>query len=196
MRSLCQPLRSDGRRRPFAGRAGAGLRRLLVEESGFSLTELLVGSAIGAVLMVGVTSAIFTVNGLWLRADGQNRIAAAFALAAVTLDRDAAMATASAPARSQTSAVGCDTTIDLGFLEGGASVRLRTVASAAPEDGPLWLQRVSGAATRTIARNVAACTWLVESDAGGDPTLRLDLTITGPGGESASQTLRARPRLW
>ena len=174
----------------------ARLRRLAADESGASVTELLVGTLVSALVMAGITSAIFTTNQLRLRADDQNRIAGALAVVSLDLDRDAAMATASAPARSQTTATDCSTAIDLGFLEGGASVRFGTTASAQPEDGPLWLQRVSGAGTLTVARNVAACTWQVERDTGGDWTIRLDLTVTGPSGESVSHSLRARPRLW
>jgi len=172
----------------------ARLRRLAADESGASVTELLVGTLVSALVMAGITSAIFTTNQLRLRADDQDRIAGALAVVSLDLDRDAAMATASAPAKSQTTATSCSTTIDLGFLEGGASVRFGTTASAT--DGPLWLQRVSGAGTLTVARNVAACTWQVERDTGGDWTIRLDLTVTGPSGESVSHSLRARPRLW
>ena len=106
------------------------------------------------------------------------------------------MATAAAPALSQTSSTPCSTTIDLGVLEAGASVRFRTVAAGVPADGPLLLQRLSGAGTRDITHNVSSCSWLTERDAGGDWTLRLNLVLTGPTGETVSQTIRTTPRLW
>ena len=72
------------------------------------------------------------------------------------------MALAGAPARSQTTAVSCATVIDLGFTEDGASVRYRTVAAAS--EGPLWLERVSGAGARTVARRISDCTWQALDD--------------------------------
>lgn len=173
-----------------------GLRRLLADESGFSLPELLVGAAVSALVMGAVTTTIFTTNDLQRRVADRNRFSAELAVAALDLDRDGAMATATAPALSQTSSASCSTTIDLGFLEGGASVRFRTVAAGVPADGPLVLQRLSGAGTRDLTRNVSSCSWRTERDAGGDWTLRLDLVLTGPAGETLSQTIRATPRLW
>jgi prepilin-type N-terminal cleavage/methylation domain-containing protein len=169
--------------------------RLHADESGFSLPELLVGVAISAMIMGAVSTTIFTTNDLQRRAADRNRIAGALAVLALDLDRDGAMATGSAPALSQTTAISCATTIDLGFVEAGGSVRYRTAAAAAP-DGPLVLQRVSGAGSRDIARNLSSCTWQSERDAGGRWTLRVDVTLTGATGETTSQTVRAAPRLW
>jgi len=174
------------------GRAAA---QLLADDSGFSLPELLVGVAISAMIMAAVSTTIFTANDLQRRAGDRNRIAGALAVMTLDLDRDGAMATATAPALSQTTSTSCATTIDLGFQEAGGSVRYRTAAAAAP-NGPLVLQRVSGAGTRVIAHNLSGCTWRSERDAGGRWTLRLDVTLTGPAGETASQTVRAAPRLW
>ena len=177
-------------------RVGIALRGRLADESGFSLPELLVGAAVSALVMGAVTTTIFTTNDLQRRVADRNRFSAEIAVAALDLDRDGAMATATAPALSQTSSTACSTAIDLGFLEGGASVRFRTVAAGAPADGPLVLQRLSGAGTRDITHNVSSCSWRTERDSGGDWSLRVDLVLTGPGGETLSQTIRATPRLW
>ena len=177
------------------GRTARGwLERVVRDESGASLTELLVGAVVGTLVMGAVASAIFTATNVQRRGDDRSRIAGGLSVVSLSFDRDAAMATATAPAKSQTTAAACTTEMDLGFLEGGASVRFRTVSSGT--DGPSWFQRVSGSGTRTIARHVAGCTWQTVTDAGGDAALRLDLTITGPAGDSVSQTLRAAPRLW
>lgn len=175
----------------MSGRVGRFLRD---DEAGTSLPELLVGTFIGALVMTAVVSAIFTSNGLRLRVDDRSELAGDLAVASMRFDRDTAMATAAAPARSQTTAVPCATAIDLGFLEGGASVRYRTVAAS--PGGPLWLERVSGAGSRTLARNVSACTWEVAQDGSGRPTIRMTLVLSGTSGESLSQVLRAAPRLW
>ncbi len=180
------------RGRRLRGRAAGGL---LADDAGFSLPELLVGVAISAMIMGAVSTTIFTANDLQRRAGDRNRIAGALAVMTLDLDRDGAMAAATAPALSQTSSTSCATTIDLGFLEAGGSVRYRTAAAAAP-DGPLVLQRLSGSGSRDIARNLSSCTWQSEQDAGGHWTLRLDVTLTGTTGETASQTVRAAPRLW
>ena len=158
------------------------------DELGASLPEVLVGTVIAALLMVGITSAIFTTTALQRKADDRGVIAAGFSLASLVLDRDGAMATAAAPARSQVAAVACTTAMDLGFLEGGASVRLQLAGTD--------LQRISGTGTRVVARNVSACTWRAEQEGTGRLAIRLDMTIAGPTGETASSTLRAAPRLW
>jgi Tfp pilus assembly protein PilW len=170
------------------------LRRVHADEQGSTLTELLVGGVVTAIVTIGVSSVLFTSMALQRGAQDRNDLAASVALVSLVLDRDGAMAAADAPARDQATATDCGTAIDLGFTEAGATVRLRTVASAT--DGPRWLQRVSGAGARTIARHVASCTWTAVQEAGGGWTLRLDLTLTGPSGESVTRTLRAAPRLW
>jgi hypothetical protein len=139
-------------------------------------------------------SAIFTTNDLQRRADDRNSIASSFSIITLVFDRDGAMALASAPAKSQTSSVACTTTMNLGFQEGGGDVRFQTTAQGS--EGPFWFQRVSGAGTRTVAKYVSACTWQTVQDASGKWMIRLDLTLTGPSGESTAQTFRVRPRLW
>jgi hypothetical protein len=164
------------------------------DEAGASLTELLVGAVISALVMTGVASMIFTSNDLRLRADDRSQLAADLAVVAMRFDRDGAMATSGAPARTQTTATPCSTPIDLGFQEGGASVRYRTVAGSPA--GPLWLERVSGDGTRTLARNVSSCTWQAVQDGSGRLTVRMTIGLTGASGESLSRVLRAAPRLW
>lgn len=164
------------------------------DEAGFSLPELLVGVTLSGLMSVALVSAVFTTNDLQRRADDRNSIASSFSIVTLLVDRDGAMALGSATAKSQTSSVACTTTMDLGFLEGGASVRFRTTAQGT--EGPYWFQRVSGAGTRTVAKYVSACTWQTVQDASGKWMIRLDLTITGPSGESTAQTFRVRPRLW
>jgi hypothetical protein len=168
--------------------------RLHRDESGFTLTELLVGGFLTALVMLAVTSLIFTTVDLQRRAQDRNDFAGSIAIASLSLDRDGAMADPTAPARSQTSAVDCTSAMDLGFQEAGASVRFRSIASGT--EGPYWLQRLSGAGTRTIARHVAACTWRAVQDPGGRWMIRLDLTLAGSAGESVGVVLRAAPRRW
>jgi Tfp pilus assembly protein PilW len=175
----------------------ARLRRVgsrLADDRGMSLPEILVGLIIGALVMEGVVSIIFTTNNVQKRGDDKNMIASNLAIVSLVFDRDGAQALASASAKSQTSSTNCTTQMDLGFQESGSSVRFQTVAQGT--DGPYWFQRVSGAGTRTIARNIATCTWQTVQDTSGDWMIRMDLTITGNSNETATQTLRVLPRLW
>ena len=192
---------SDLRPRPMSyrrSRPTSSLRRragrLLADESGASLPELLVGTIVAALVMTAVVSTIYTTNDLRRRADDRSQFAGDLSVVSLAFDRDASMATSAAPARSQTSSAACTSAIDLGLLEGGASVRYRTVAAGV--DGPFWLERLSGAGTRAIARNVSSCSWQAEQDGSGRYTLRVALVLAGGSGESTSQTLRAAPRLW
>jgi Tfp pilus assembly protein PilW len=169
-------------------------RRLHADERGASLTELLVGTIIGAMVMSVVATTIFTTNDLRKRADDRSQFAGDLSIASLSFDRDGSMAAASAPAKSQTSAVACSTAIDLGFLEGGASVRYRTVAGT--PSGPLWLERVSGAGTRTLITNVSSCSWQAVQIGSGRDTLLVTLTLTGASGETVTQILRSTSRLW
>jgi hypothetical protein len=171
-----------------------GARRRASGDAGASLPEILVGLLIGALIAQGVVSTIFTTQNIQRSGDDNNMIASNFSVVGLYFDRDGTQALASAPAKSQTSSVACTTQMDLGYQEGGASVRLRTIAQGT--EGPYWFQRLSGAGTRTIAKNVSACTWQVVQDASGDWMIRLNLTFTGPGNETVSQTLRVVPRLW
>ena len=181
--------------RPAVARGASRLKAAAADERGASLPELLVGVLVSAIVMGGIGSIVFTANDLHRRAADRSAIAAELSIASLTIDRDGAMASATAPALAQTSATSCAATLDLGYLEGGATVRYRTVAAAAP-NGPLALERVSGLGTRTVARNVTSCTWQTVRDGAGRWTLRVDLALVGPGGEAASQTIRAAPRLW
>lgn len=179
-----------------AGRLPDRLRSMLADERGASLPELLVGVVVSVIVMSAVTSVVFTSSDLHRRAADRVRIAAELAIVSLWIDRDGAMASAAAPARAQVAAASCATQIDLGFLEAGASVRYRSVAAGAAVDGPLVLERLSGAGSRVLARNVTSCTWQAVQDAGGDWSLKIDLALGGPGGETATQTIRAAPRLW
>lgn len=170
------------------------LRRLHGDERGASLTELLVGTIIGAMVMSVVATTIFTTNDLRKRADDRSQFAGDLSIASLSFDRDGSMATASAPAKSQASAVACSTAMDLGFIEGGASVRYRTVAGS--PSGPLWLQRISGAGTRTLVTNVSSCSWQAVQIGSGRDTLLVTLTLTGASGETVTQFLRSTSRLW
>jgi prepilin-type N-terminal cleavage/methylation domain-containing protein len=171
----------------------AALLRAHRDEAGFSLPELLVASLIGALVMTATLSLAFTAYTVQRRAAASSTIASDLALAGQRLDPDGMMALATAPARSQASATDCSTAIDLGFLEGGASVRYRTIASAT--EGPKWLQRVSGSGTITVARHVSGCSWYATTDSGGHTMLRIDLSLA-TGGTSVDQTIRLAPRLW
>jgi prepilin-type N-terminal cleavage/methylation domain-containing protein len=178
-------------------RASKGVRRVvdrIRDDRGFSLPEILVGVTLSGLISVATLSAVFTTNDLGRRADDRNSIASAFSIVTLVLDRDGAMALGSATAKSQTSSTACTTTMDLGVQEGGASIRFRTVAQGT--DGPYWFQRLSGAGTKTLAKNVSACTWQTVQDASGKWMIRVDLTMTGSTGESAAQTFRVVPRLW
>jgi hypothetical protein len=170
------------------------MKHALARDGGFSFPELLVGITLSGLMSVAIVSAVFTTNDLGRRADDRNSIASAYSIITLVFDRDGAMALGSASAKSQTSSTTCATTMDLGVQEGGASIRFRTVAQGT--DGPLWFQRLSGAGTKTLAKNVAACTWQTVQDASGKWMVKLDLTMTGSTGESAAQTFRVLPRLW
>jgi prepilin-type N-terminal cleavage/methylation domain-containing protein len=164
------------------------------DERGFSLPELLVGVTLSGLMSVALVSAVFTTNDLQRRADDRNTIASSFSIITLVFDRDGAQALASAPAKSQTSSTACFNPMGLGFQEAGGAVSFR--ATPQVDDGPYWFERFSGAGTRTIAKHVSDCTWQTVQDASGKWTIRLDLTITGPSGESTAQTFRVRPRLW
>lgn len=175
-------------------RAIAFVRRAHVGERGSSLPELLVGTLIGAMVMSVVATTIFTTNDLRRRADDRSQFASDLSIASLSFDRDGAMALPGGTAEAQTTSTSCATIIDLGFQEGGASVRYRTVAGG--PSGPLWLQRVSGSVTRTIVKNVTACDWRSVQVGTGRFTIVMNLTMTGSSGETVSQTLRAAPRQW
>lgn len=164
------------------------LWRLHADERGVSLPEILVGAIIGAMIMAVVATTIFTTIDLRRRADDRNEFASDISIASLSFDRDGIMATDTAPAKSQTSATSCANAIDLGFVEGGASVRYRTSSGE--------FQRVSGAGTRTLISNVSSCTWQADQIGSGRYTIVLTLSLTGASGETLTQTLRAAPRLW
>jgi prepilin-type N-terminal cleavage/methylation domain-containing protein len=176
---------------------------LATGDRGFSLVEILVGITISGLMSVGIVSAIFTTNDLSRRADERNTVASGFSIIALLFDRDGSMACGAAAgscpsvatAKSQTTQVACSTTMDLGVQESGASIRFQTSAHGGTT-GPLWFERVSGAGTRTVLKNVSACTWQTVQDAGGKWMLKLDITYTGTTGETATQTFRVVPRLW
>jgi type II secretory pathway pseudopilin PulG len=175
-------------------RAVGSLRRLHAADRGTTLTELLVGTIIGAMVMSVVATTIFTTNDLRKRADDRSQFAGDLSIASLSFDRDGAMATNGASAKTQTTSTSCATTIDLGFNEGGATVRYRTVAGS--PSGPSWLQRVSGSGTRTLVKNVSGCTWQTVQIGSGRSTILLTLTLTGASGETMSQILRTAPRPW
>ena len=164
------------------------VRALQADTRGASLTEVLVGTVIGAMVMSVIVSTIFTTNDLRLRADDRSQFAGDLAVASLSFDRDGFMATAGASARSQTSSTSCATAIDLGFNEGGSSVRYQTASGS--------LVRISGAGTRTLVRNVSGCTWQSIQIGSGRSTILVTLTVTGTSGETLSQILRAAPRMW
>jgi type II secretory pathway pseudopilin PulG len=175
-------------------RAVGSLRRIHAGDRGTTLTELLVGTIIGAMVMSVVATTIFTTNDLRKRADDRSQFAGDLSIASLSFDRDGAMATNGASAKTQTTSTSCATTIDLGFNEGGATVRYRTVAGS--PSGPSWLQRVSGSGTRTLVKNVSGCTWQTVQIGSGRSTIVLTLTLTGASGETMSQILRTAPRPW
>lgn len=164
------------------------LRAIHGDTRGVTLTELLVGTLIGAMIMAVVGTTIFTTNSLRQRADDRSQFASDLSVASLSFDRDGVMATFGALAAMPTASTSCATAMDLGFLEGGASVRYRTVSGR--------LERVSGSATRTIARNVSSCVFqrvLV----GTRYTITMTLGLTGLSGETLpNQVLRAAPRWW
>lgn len=164
------------------------IRAVHADTRGASLTELLVGTVIGAMVMSVVATTIFTTNDLRQRADDRSQFAGELSIASLSFDRDGAMATAGAPARSQTSSTSCATEIDLGFDEGGSSVRYRSASGK--------LERVSGAGTRTVVRNVSSCAWQSIQVGSGRSTILVTLALTGASGETLTQVLRVAPRLW
>lgn len=175
-------------------RTVGSLRRIHAEDRGTTLTELLVGTIIGAMVMSVVATTIFTTNDLRKRADDRSQFAGDLSIASMSFDRDGAMAEKGAPAETQAGTPSCTTPIDLGFDEGGASVRYRTVAGS--PSGPSWFQRVSGSGTRTLVKNVSACSWQRMRDGTGRYTIVVTLALTGASGETMTQVLRAAPRPW
>jgi hypothetical protein len=164
------------------------IRSLHADTRGVSLTELLVGTLIGALIMGVVATTIFTSEGVRLHADDRSQFASDLSITSLSFDRDGVMAAAGATAKAQTASITCATVMDLGFLEGGASVRYRTAAGN--------LQRISGSGTRTMIRNVSSCTWQSVRDGTGRYTLVMTLALTGVSGETLAQSLRTAPRSW
>ena len=164
------------------------LRALHADTRGVSLTEVLVGTVIGAMIMGVVATTVFTTNGVRLHADDRSQFAADLSVASLSFDRDGTMATAGAPARSQTVSTSCATVIDLGFNEGGAAVRYRVVSGR--------LERISGSGTRTLMRNISTCTWQSIQIGTGRSTILMTLALSGISGETLTSFLRAAPRSW
>jgi hypothetical protein len=164
------------------------IRRLHLDTRGVSLTELLVGTVIGALVMSVVATTIFTTNEVRLYADDRNQFAGDLSVLSMSFDRDGSMAAVDAPARSQTSATSCANAINLGFDESGTPVRYRTSSNT--------LERVGGSGARAIVRNVTACTWQTVQIGSGRSTILVSLTLTGQSGETVTQILRAAPRSW
>ena len=164
------------------------LRALHADTRGVSLTEVLVGTVIGAMIMGVVATTVFTTNGVRLHADDRSQFAADLSVASLSFDRDGVMATAGAPARLVTASTSCATAIDLGFNEGGASVRYRVVAGR--------LERVSGSGTRTLMRNISTCTWQSIQIGTGRSTILMTLALSGISGETLNSFLRVAPRSW
>lgn len=164
------------------------IRAFHADTRGVSLTEVLVGTLIGAMIMAVVATTIFTTNGVRLHADDRSQFASDLSITSLSFDRDGVMAGSGAPARSQAGAPTCATAIDLGFNEGGASVRYRTAAGR--------LERVSGSGTRTMVRNVSSCTWTLANDGTGRDTIVMTLALSGVSGETLTQSLRVAPRSW
>ncbi len=175
-------------------RSVGAVRRLHHDARGATLTELLVGTIIGAMVMSVVATSIFTTNDLRKRADDRSQFAGDVSITSLSFDRDGMMATGGAPAKTQTSSVSCATTIDLGLQEGGASVRYRTVAGT--PSGPLWFQRVSGSGTRTMLSNVSSCSWQAVQVGTGRSTVVVTFTLVGASGETMTRTMRVAPKLW
>jgi hypothetical protein len=165
-----------------------GIRSLHADTRGVSLTELLVGTLIGALIMGVVATTVFTAEGVRKHADDRSQFAADLSITSLSFDRDGVMAGAGATAKAQTASISCATVMDLGFLEGGASVRYRTVSGN--------LERISGSGTRTMIRNVSGCTWQSVRDGTGRYTIVMALALTGGSGETLAQSLRAAPRSW
>ena len=164
------------------------LRAFGDDSRGATLTELLVGTVIGAMVMSVVATMVFTSNGLSQRADDRSQFAADLSVASLSFDRDGVMATAGSPAKSQTSSTTCATAINLSFSD-GSSVQYRTASGR--------LERVSGAVTRTIVRNVSSCTWQAIQVGTGRSTILMTLTLAGASGEGLpNQILRVAPRSW
>lgn len=181
--------------RTAGGRLRNASRKAHRGERGTSLVELLAALTIGSIILGGTASIVFSTNQLQARAGDRSKLAAQISIATLTFDRDTAMATSTATAKSQTTSTSCTTVMNLGWLESGGAVRYQLVASAT--NGPNWLQRISGAGTRTLVRHVTACTWQAVADTGGRLTLKLDITLTGPAsGGQLSHALRGAPRLW
>ncbi len=162
-------------------------RAIHADTRGVTLTELLVGTLIGALIMGVVATTIFTTNDVRQHADDRSQFAADLSVTSLSFDRDGVMATLGAPAKSQVGTPTCATPIDLGFMEGGATVRYRTAAGR--------LQRVSGSGTRTMMSNVSSCTWQ-RAQVGTRDTILVTLTLTGSSGETLTQILRVTPRSW
>jgi Tfp pilus assembly protein PilW len=163
------------------------IRAIHDDARGVTLTELLVGTLIGAMIMGVVATTIFTTNDLRQHADDRSQFAADLSITSLSFDRDGVMALSSATARAQTASTTCVTVIDLGFQEGGASVRYRTASGN--------FERVSGSGTRTMVRNVSSCTWQA-SLVGTRYTILVTLGLTAASGETLSQILRVAPRSW
>jgi len=172
----------------------SALRRLHRDERGVTLPELLVGVVIAGVILNATLSIVFATDRVQKAAGGRAKVAAELAALSTWFDRDAATATRDAPASSLLSGHTTeDCTLrpmDLGFQEGGASVRYQTVASTGSQ-GPYVLQRVSGSGTLVLLRYVTSCSWAPQGK-----VLWLSLCFLPPNAAVECPSLYGAPRTW
>ena len=149
---------------------------------------------IGAMVMSVIATTIFTTNGLRQRADDRSQFAGDVSVASLSFDRDGAMATKGASARTQTSSTSCATPI-APRVQRGRRERPLSDRAGSPS-GPSWRQRVNGAGSRPLVKNVTACTWQTVRVGSGRYTIVVTMTLLGASGETMSKVMRAAPRLW
>jgi hypothetical protein len=136
-------------------RSVGAVRRLHHDARGATLTELLVGTIIGAMVMSVVATSIFTTNDLRKRADDRSQFAGDVSITSLSFDRDGMMATTGAPAKSQASSVSCappSTRVPGGWRLGPLCDRRRKPSGRSV---PARERRRDA----TMLSNVSSCSW-------------------------------------
>ena len=167
-------------------------------QAGYTLVELIIATAIGAIVMGALTSVILTTvlatNVATSRVDASNQVRS-FQLTAYD---DMALSTIPAPPTGCGVQASPCTTQDM-VLQGrrmanqGGLVQSYRVTYAWDATNHVVRRNVAGGPGRTVATNVSSYAWYVDSS-GAHPTIVVSLTVTFDR-YAASQSMRFYPRV-